>query len=374
MYKKYLTNEQFNFQINRFLEPYYTDDNVQQTIKENAEKLVNEESWYRVWNQLGLKTEKKGRNDLAAAYYQLADFFLAEEGIRKEQTYAAFQRTFYTSIAQVQIKFETVPYAGMLLPIARFSHPGATKTLIFHGGFDSYLEEIIRLTLTSGLLQLKDYNIILFEGPGQGRVLKDGFPMTHAWEKPIKAILDYYQIDAAVLLGMSLGGYLAVRAAAFEPRIKKVIAFDVYYSMLDSFTMKLSPQARTALTKIANPAIASKIDAALTEAAKSNIDLAFKIRKGNEVMQTHNASELIKAAQQYTLKGCGKKVTQDVLLLAGNQDLYVPTSTIALVAKKLVNAKSVTQFLFTEKSGGERHCQVGNKQIAFEKIISFLEK
>ncbi|MFT8549211.1 MAG: alpha/beta hydrolase, partial [Liquorilactobacillus satsumensis] len=89
MYKKYLTNEQFNFQINRFLEPYYTDDNVQQTIKENAEKLVNEESWYRVWNQLGLKTEKKGRNDLAAAYYQLADFFLAEEGIRKEQTYAA---------------------------------------------------------------------------------------------------------------------------------------------------------------------------------------------------------------------------------------------------------------------------------------------
>lgn len=63
-----------------------------------------------------------------------------------------------------------------------------------------------------------------------------------------------------------------------------------------------------------------------------------------------------------------------MLLLAGNQDLYVPTSTIALVAKKLVNAKSVTQFLFTEKSGGERHCQVGNKQIAFEKIISFLEK
>ena len=54
------------------------------------------------------------------------------------------------------------------------------------------------------------------------------------WEKPNGAVLDAFLASHArpakiVLLGESLGGYLAPRAAAFDPRIDGVVAFDVWY-------------------------------------------------------------------------------------------------------------------------------------------------
>jgi hypothetical protein len=42
---------------------------------------------------------------------------------------------------------------------------------------------------------------------------------------------------------MSLGGYLAARAAAFEPRFKAAIFFDGIYSLYDSVRGALSPDA-----------------------------------------------------------------------------------------------------------------------------------
>ncbi|GAF40825.1 hypothetical protein FC83_GL001452 [Agrilactobacillus composti DSM 18527 = JCM 14202] len=373
MFKTYTNNEQFNFQINRFMEPYYNDPEIQATIKTAVAQIKDQESWYQVWDKMGVTAEKNAENALASAYYQLADFFLPEADVRKKETYAAFKRTFYNSIDTSNIEFETVPYEEGTLPVARIKQPNATKTLLFHGGFDSYLEEIIRLTLDEGLTNLKDYNFILFEGPGQGKALKDGIPMTYQWEKPVSAILNYYHLDHADLMGMSLGGYLAMRAAAFEPRIEKVIAFDVYYSMLDSFTMKLPKQALAIIEKINNPIIATEINHKLALAAIKNVDLDFKIRKGNEIMATSKASDLIKSVKKYTLKGVEDKITQAVLLLAGDHDMYVPTPTLAYEANLLINAKSVTKQMFDEKSGGERHCQVGNKSVAFDKIIQFLK-
>ena len=54
----------------------------------------------------------------------------------------------------------------------------------------------------------EDYEVLLFEGPGQGGVLEAGLPMTAQWELPVKAILDFFQITSATGIGVSLGGYL----------------------------------------------------------------------------------------------------------------------------------------------------------------------
>ena len=372
MFKSYITDEQFNFQINRFMEPYYNNPEIQETIENAVDQIKDQESWYTTWNKLGTLAEEKEDAGLASAYYQLADFFLSENDTRKPKTYAAFKRTFYNSIDTSNIEFDTIPYEGKSLPVARIKHPQATKTLLFHGGFDSYLEEIIRLALNEGLINLENYNLLLFEGPGQGKALKDGLPMTYKWEKPVSTILNYYHLEHADLMGMSLGGFLAMRAAAFEPRIEKVIAFDVYYNMLDSFTMKLPQQALSVIKKIDNPIVAAEINHKLALASAKNVDLDFKIRKGNEIMGTTQASDLIKEAKNFTLKGIEDQITQDVLLLAGDHDMYVPTATLEHEAELLVNANSITKQMFDQKSGGERHCQVGNKKVAFDKVIDFL--
>ncbi len=67
-----------------------------------------------------------------------------------------------------------------------------------------------------------------------------GHAMTHEWEKPTSVVLDYFKVDEVTLIGISLGGYLAVRAAAFEPRIKRVVTWDVMYAFF-FFVSLLTP-------------------------------------------------------------------------------------------------------------------------------------
>jgi len=72
------------------------------------------------------------------------------------------------------------------------------------------------------------YGVLIYDGHGQGSVLRrQGLTFTH-WEKPTGAVLDAFLADHArpekiVLVGMSMGGYLAPRAAAFDERFDGVV-------------------------------------------------------------------------------------------------------------------------------------------------------
>ena len=87
----------------------------------------------------------------------------------------------------------------------------------------------------------KGYTILLFEGPGQGQARKNDLVFTYEWEKPVKAILDYFHLSSVTILGISWGGYLAPRAAAFDKRIHRVICCDIFYWGLDLILSRLSP-------------------------------------------------------------------------------------------------------------------------------------
>ena len=81
-----------------------------------------------------------------------------------------------------------------------------------------------------------------FEGPGQGTVLEDqGVTMTPDWHGPVSTVLDASALEDVVLLGVSLGGCLAVRAASFEPRVTRVIAFDAMTDFLACMLRQLPP-------------------------------------------------------------------------------------------------------------------------------------
>ena len=124
-----------------------------------------------------------------------------------------------------------VPYPGGDLPGFRLQAKGKElSTFIFHGGYDSFVEEFYGFLLP--LTEL-GFTVIGFDGPGQGGALRQGIYFEHAWEKPAKAVLDYFKLDAVDWLGASCGGYLSIRAAAFEPRIKHIISLPTTYSGLD---------------------------------------------------------------------------------------------------------------------------------------------
>ena len=80
----------------------------------------------------------------------------------------------------------------------------------------------------------RGYSVLTYEGPGQGAVLREqGLTFTPKWEKPTSAVLDTFLAkhpvsQKIVLIGESLGGYLAPRTAAFDSRINGVVAYDQF--------------------------------------------------------------------------------------------------------------------------------------------------
>ncbi|CAK1239031.1 alpha/beta fold hydrolase [Fructobacillus cardui] len=372
MYKIYTKNEQFNFQINRFMEPYKNNQAIQTKLIESVKAIQDLESWYKVWNGLAIHELNNKNYGLASAYYQLADFYLLESDSRKKNTYNNFKSSFYQSIDTKNINFDHIPYKQGYLPVAFFKNENATKTLIIHGGFDSYLEELIRLVISYNFLtELKNYQIILFEGPGQGEALRSGLPLELEWEEPVSAILEYFQINEADLMGMSLGGFLAARASAFQKKIKRVVLFDIMYDMSRSLTMKL-PKMSQFLKENLSPEESNKLNAIVPQLQKSDSSINFMVHKAKDIFQVDNNNELFTRLSKFNMNNDWDKISQDVLLLVGTKDMYVPYTDLYKEMSSMTNARSLTAKLFTEKSGGERHCQVGNKELAMSKIIEYL--
>jgi pimeloyl-ACP methyl ester carboxylesterase len=76
----------------------------------------------------------------------------------------------------------------------------------------------------------RDYNVLLWDGPGQGGMLyQQRVTMRPDFETVVRQVIDWLLIqegvdaEALVLVGRSLAGYLAPRAAAYEERLAALI-------------------------------------------------------------------------------------------------------------------------------------------------------
>jgi hypothetical protein len=74
--------------------------------------------------------------------------------------------------------------------------------------------------------------------------------------------------------------------------------------------------------------------------------------------------------------GISDKVTQDALILAGQKDHYVPLEHLWKQLPLLVNARSVTARIFTERehNAAPAHCNVGNHVMAMQVIVDWLDQ
>jgi dienelactone hydrolase len=155
----------------------------------------------------------------------------------------------------------------------------------------------------------------------------DEFLHTHA--KPSKI----------VLIGMSMGGYFAPRAVAFEERIDGVVAYGVMYDFGE---------------------VASRIVvAAKNPEAMKNPDVSWAYHNALWTMGTKDVDDTAKACAAYTLAPVADRIREDVLILAGTEDHSIPFHQTADFEKALVNARSVTARIFDGPSGGAGHCQMG---------------
>ncbi len=67
-------------------------------------------------------------------------------------------------------------------------------------------------------------------------------------------------------------------------------------------------------------------------------------------------------------------VTQDVLILTGRDDHFIPFKRHKKQVQALTNANSVTTRVFTKEEHGQNHCQIGNIGLALDVMVKWIDE
>jgi hypothetical protein len=91
-------------------------------------------------------------------------------------------------------------------------------------------------------------------------------------------------------------------------------------------------------------------------------------------MGVTTAANVFKAWHEYQTADISSLVTQDVLLMAGTKDHYMPLHMLPDQLMTLTAAHSITARVFTEAESAQNHCQIGNTGLALEVIFGWLDE
>jgi len=352
------------------------------------------ESWHKEWKATAQRLEKAADGFMAAGhpvsareaylrssnYYRTAEFFLHADpdDPRILQTWERSRRTFLKAaeLMPYPVRPMRIPFADTTLPgylMLVDDTPSRRPLLIVHSGFDGTAEELF--FEIGSLAVARGYNCLLFEGPGQGEVIrKQKIPFRHDWEAVVTPVVDFAlglpQVDPERigLMGISFGGYLAPRAAVFEQRLKVVVAnggiYDFYANVL-----KKSPPDTGRIVDDAEAA--AEFDKAILALLKTDVDTGWFFANGMFTFGAETPSALIRKLRPYNLRDVASRISSTILVVDSEGDQDLPGQ-----AKQLYDALSAPKhyMLFTKEQGAEEHCQMGATMISGERIFNWLDE
>jgi len=339
-------------------------------MQEVGKKVNTFAEWKTEMLKLAEKAVAENRMMNAAFYYRAAEFYTLLGDPDKEPLYDKFIYLFYQAFKNDGIERFKVPYQDAYLPAIRIPPVETEKkgTIVMHGGFDSFIEEFYSWMRYFSEL---GYEVISFEGPGQGGARKKfGLALDWRWERPTKAILDYFKLDDVTWLGISMGGWFCFRAAAFEPRIKRVIASSIAFDYMQApnfVAQQLAKLFFIRFTKLTNRLTIRKM-------AKDKMH-AWSVGNMMYIANKKTPVDAMNVVLQLNERNLHSElVKQDVLILTGREDHFIPCKMHDMQVKALTNARSVTGRVFTREEQAHNHCQIGNVGLALDVMVKWIEE
>lgn len=356
-----------NFQLNRFLVP-----GLEQQFAEIGAKTKGFDDWKRLFLTSANAHEQSGALGNASRLYRAAEFFMSPGDTDRRRAADKFIELFYRLNDSEDFQPIKIPYGtGHLHGVRLRPAASSNGTIVIHAGFDAYIEQFHAIAIAFTRCA---YDVVMFDGPGQGSTLmRDNIPMTHEWEKPVGAVLDHLDLTDVTLIGISLGGYLAIRAAAHEPRIKRVVAYDVMLDFFQCVTSRRGKLVEGALNALVGLGLSKPLDVMAARLMKRDLYSKWGVEQGMHVTGTASPSEYFFKLKAYHNREVSQRVTQDTLIMAGAEDHFVPLRQFYDQLPLLTNARSVTAQVFTRADQAQSHCQIGNLGIAALQIISWID-
>ncbi|HET7343838.1 MAG TPA: alpha/beta hydrolase [Methylomirabilota bacterium] len=339
------------------------------------DRVGDDHAWWQEWTRMAEGVEARGREraragfDASAAafllraahYYHIGERFLQPKGAEGLAAYRLGVECFRDAAARLRrprIESVEVPYEGASLP-ALYVHAeggaGRAPALVFFDGFDVTKE----IQYFKGVPDLVARGIacLLVDGPGNGEAIRfRKLPLHHQTERYATAALEYLagrpEIDPRRIgvMALSLGGYYAPRAAAFEPRFAACIAWGAQWDYHAVWKDRLERLARGETMALSVP--------------WQHLLWTFGVG---------TPAEALKALEGFRLDGAVQRIRCPFLLVHGEGDEQIPLAT-AQTCFDAVGSSRKTFKIFTREEGGYHHCQVDNVSIGVAYMWDWLQE
>ncbi|GAA1225233.1 alpha/beta fold hydrolase [Kitasatospora nipponensis] len=318
----------------------------------------------------------------ASNYYRSAEFFLHGHPCdpRHDHAYDRSVVCFRAAAALFTPVIEPVeiPYEGTTLPgyLYRVDTSGTPRpTVIMHSGFDGTAEE---MHFGGALAAVeRGYTVLAFDGPGQpGPLHRQGLVFRTDWENVITPVIDFAEslpeVDNSriALLGSSMGGLLAPRAAAFEHRLAACIAVDGVFD-LGQVSVRFTPHDREEAERLLRAEHAPELDAALDSVMADNATARWAFNHGMYVMGVDTPRAFGAAYLDYTLAdGIAEQIQCPTLVCDAEEDEFFKGQPAQLY-EHLTCPKTLMHFTVAEGAGA--HCHPGAMRTALARIFDWLD-
>jgi 2,6-dihydroxypseudooxynicotine hydrolase len=274
---------------------------------------LHEEMGEEAWAE-GRRISAVGSFLAASACYHLSYFLSVDDeeahvrGLAKMvECYDRVVPYLEPPVVKISIPFPDADLSGLLsIPAGVGPYP----VVIFLPGLDSTKEQ--RHGGRGSLLR-RGMAVLSLDGPGQGEISRK-LPIRHDYEVAVSAAIDFLEscdgIDASRvgLIGASLGGYYACRAAAFESRVTAAMANCGPYSWIECWD-ELPEVTRGAFRKYSWSA---------------------------------SAEEARAKAKLLDLSGVAEKIAQPLVVVHGMLDPLISVDHARRIAQEAPNATLIT--------------------------------
>jgi dipeptidyl aminopeptidase/acylaminoacyl peptidase len=337
----------------------------------------DDDAWFREWAREARKVEDRGRERIAeghttsgaqylqraSAYYHVGERFLqpkSKEGLDAYMRGVDCLRDAAKYFKRPRLEHVEIPYEGTSLP-AIYVHAepanksGRVPAMVFFDGLDVTKE----IQYLKGVADLSARGVacLIVDGPGNGESIRfRKLYLRHDTEHYATPAFDWLAARPEVdekrigVMAISLGGYYAPRAAAFEQRFACCIAWGAQWKYRKIWADRYERIARA--------------DTPALSVATQHIMW---------VLNAKSQDDVLKKLEAFDLDGAVQRITCPFLLLHGEGDEQVPMSE-AQACFDAVGSKQKTFKVFTREEGGYHHCQIDNQSICSAYMWDWLEQ
>jgi hypothetical protein len=294
----------------------------------------------------------------ATLYYQVAERMQGREHPHRAETYRKALDSFSTAMVYSHEGVErvTIPYEGKeLSALYMRAAEAASAAVVYCNGLDS-TKELLWLSGLPSALAKRGISSLCVDQPGTGEALRlHGLPATHEAESWASAWVDWLEIQPAVdarrigMTGISLGGYFAPRAVAFEPRFAAGASWGANHDWADVQRKRLRREGE-------NP-------------------VPHYWDHVRWVFGAQTIEEFLVKSKGMTLEGVLERIQVPFLIAHGERDRQISIEYAHRSFAQLVNSPDRELKILTAREGGVEHVGADNMSFGRDYIADwFAEK